>query len=74
MRRIVAVLAGAIRHWGIAASPAVAAAPQRYTDHFEITDTIDEFDPAWTFNDDFVDVFDIRARSGWTMPGSRSGR
>ena len=46
--------------------PAVAAAPERYTDHFEETDTIDcsEFDPAWTFNDDFVDVFDIRVRSG----------
>ncbi len=33
---------------GTAASPAVAAAPKRYTDHFEVTDTIDcsEVDPA----------------------------
>jgi hypothetical protein len=60
---------------GTAASPAVAAAPKRYTDQFEVTDTIDrsEVDPAWTFNGDFLDVFD-RARSGWTIPGSRSGR
>ena len=64
MRRLVAALAGTVLTWGIAASPAVAAAPERYTDHFEETDTIDcsEFDPAWTFNDDFVDVFDIRGQ------------
>jgi len=43
---------------------AAAAAPERYTDHFEFADTIDcsQFNPAWTFNDDFVDFFDVRGQ------------
>jgi len=64
MRRLLAGLAVTVLTWGVAASPAVAAAPERYTDHFEITDTIDcsTFNPAWTFNDNFVDFFDIRGQ------------
>ena len=41
-----------------------AAAPQRYTDEFQFSDTIDcsQFDPAWQFNDDFTDFFTIRGQ------------
>jgi hypothetical protein len=63
MRRLIglAVLALAL---GGATTPAAAAAPQRYTDHFVFSDTIDcsTFDPAWTFHDDFVDFFDLRGQ------------
>jgi len=50
---------------GITVSPsAQAAAPQRYTDKFEFSDTIDcsQFDPAWQFNDDFTDFFTVRGQ------------
>jgi hypothetical protein len=45
-------------------SAAGAAAPQRYTEEFQISDTIDcsEFDPAWQFNDDFTDFFTVRGQ------------
>jgi hypothetical protein len=41
-----------------------AAAPERYTDKFDFEDTIkcSQFDPAWTFNDDFHDFFEIRGQ------------
>jgi hypothetical protein len=44
------------------ASPAAGAAPERYTFEFVDSNTIDcsTFDPAWTFNDDFVDFFEGR--------------
>jgi hypothetical protein len=56
-----AVLAVAL---GVAASPASGAAPQRYTDEFAFSDTIhcSTFNPAWTFNDDFVDFFTVRGQ------------
>jgi hypothetical protein len=56
-----AVLAVAL---GVVTSPAAGAAPERYTDEFVESDTIDcsSFDPAWTFNDDFVDFFEIRGQ------------
>jgi hypothetical protein len=56
-----AVLALAL---GVAASPAAAAAPERYTSEFVESDTIDcsTFNPAWTFNDDFVDFFTVRGQ------------
>jgi hypothetical protein len=40
-------------------APAGAAAPQRFSFDFQFADTIDcsTFNPAWTFNDDFVDFF-----------------
>jgi hypothetical protein len=43
---------------------AAGAAPERYTDHFEFADTIDcsQFNPAWTFSDNFVDFFDVRGQ------------
>ena len=49
---------------GVAASPAAGAAPQRYTSAFQESDTIDcsTFNPAWTFNDDFVDFFNVRGQ------------
>jgi hypothetical protein len=48
----------------VAASPAVGAAPERYTFEFVESDTIDcsTFNPAWTFNDDFVDFFEGRGQ------------
>jgi hypothetical protein len=63
MKRRLAGLAVTILALGVAAAPA-GAAPVRYTDNFEISDTIDcsAFNPAWTFNDDFVDFFDIRGQ------------
>ena len=47
-----------------AAGPAAAAAPERFVDDFHFADTIDcsEFNPACTFNDDFVDFFEVRGR------------
>ena len=47
-----------------AAGPAAAAAPERFVDDFQFADTIDcsEFNPAWTFNDDFVDFFHVRGQ------------
>lgn len=49
---------------GAAISPAAGAAPQRYTFEFVFSDTIDcsTFDPAWKFNDDFVDFFQVRGQ------------
>jgi hypothetical protein len=46
---------------------AVAAGPERFTNAFEESDTIDcvQFNPAWTFNDDFVDTFEVRG-SVWS--------
>jgi hypothetical protein len=41
-----------------------AAARERYTDEFDFEDTIDcsQFNPEWTFNDDFHDFFEIRGQ------------
>ena len=49
---------------GVATAPAAGAAPERYTFEFVESDTIDcsSFDPAWTFNDDFVDFFEGRGQ------------
>jgi hypothetical protein len=49
---------------GAAASPAVAATSERYSFDFDFADTIDcsAFNPAWTFNDDFEDFFEVRGR------------
>jgi hypothetical protein len=49
---------------GVATSPAAGAAPQRYTLAFQESDTIpcSTFNPAWTFNDDFVDFFNVRGQ------------
>src|SRR3954452_19348532 len=57
----VAVVALAL---ALAASPVVGAAPERYTFEDVFSDTIDcsTFDPAWTFNDDFVDFFHVRGQ------------
>jgi hypothetical protein len=50
--------------FGFAPAPAAGAAPERYTFEFVESDTIDcsSFDPAWTFNDDFVDFFEGRGQ------------
>jgi hypothetical protein len=63
MRRLIGLVVLALALGG-APSLAAAAAPERYTDHFEFADTIDcsQFNPAWTFNDDFVDFFDVRGQ------------
>ena len=49
---------------GVATSPAAGAAPERYTFEDAFSDTIDcsAFNPAWTFNDDFVDFFTGRGQ------------
>jgi hypothetical protein len=49
---------------GVATSPAAGAGPERYTFEFVESDTIDcsTFNPAWTFNDDFVDFFTVRGQ------------
>lgn len=38
-----------------------AATPPRFTDDFQVSGTIDcsEFNPAWTFEDDFSDFFHL---------------
>jgi hypothetical protein len=49
----------------LAVSPAAqAAAPQRYTTEFQVSDTIDcsKFDPDWQFNDNFTDFFTVRGQ------------
>ena len=48
----------------LSATPAGAAAPEFYTDHFVLSDTIDcaAFDPTWQFNDNFVDTFDLKGQ------------
>ena len=63
MKRALAGLAVLALMLVIIASPAGAAAPERYLiEPFSVSDTIDcaSFDPAWTFNDDFVDFFEGR--------------
>jgi hypothetical protein len=49
---------------GVAASPAAGASPERYTFEDVFSDTIDcaSFNPAWTFNDNFVDFFEGRGQ------------
>jgi hypothetical protein len=49
---------------GVATAPAAAAAPERYTFVDVFADTIDcsSFNPAWTFNDNFVDFFEGRGQ------------
>src|SRR3954452_1196535 len=65
----VAVVALAL---ALAASPAVGAAPERYTFEDVFSDTIDcsTFDPASTFNDDFVDFFEGRGQVWLDAAGS----
>ena len=64
MRRPLVGLAVLALALGAAASPAAGAAPERYTFDFVFSDTIDcsQFNPAWTFNDDFVDFFEGRGQ------------
>jgi hypothetical protein len=47
-----------------AAGPSAAASPQRFEFDFQSADSIDcsEFNPAWTFHDDFVDFFHDRGQ------------
>ena len=44
---------------GVAVPPAFGATSEPYSFDFDFSDTIDcsSFNPAWTFNDDFVDFF-----------------
>ena len=48
----------------IVPATAGAAAPERYTDEFDFEDTIpcSQFNPEWTFNDNFHDFFEIRGQ------------
>ena len=64
MKRLLIPLAVLALGLTVAASPAVGAAPERYTAEFDFEDTIDcsQFNPEWTFNDDFHDFFEIRGQ------------
>ena len=64
MKRLLIPLAVLALGLTAAASPAVGAAPERYTGEFDFEDTIDcsQFNPEWTFNDDFHDFFEIRGQ------------
>jgi hypothetical protein len=64
MKRPVIGFAVVVLALAASASPAVGAAPERYTFEDVFSDTIDcsTFDPAWTFNDDFVDFFEGRGQ------------
>src|SRR5829696_9838805 len=64
MRRsaVLAVLTGVLLV--IVPATGSAAAPERYTDEFDFEDTIDcsQFNPEWTFNDEFHDFFEVRGQ------------
>ena len=65
MKRPLAGLAVLTLLLGVIASPASAAAPERYPiEPFSVSDTIDcaTFNPAWTFHDNFVDFFEGRGQ------------
>jgi hypothetical protein len=64
MKRPVIGFAVVVLALAVSALPAVGAAPERYTFDDVFSDTIDcsTFDPAWTFNDDFVDFFEGRGQ------------
>ena len=64
MKRPVIGFAVVVLALAVSASSAVGAAPERYTFEDVFSDTIDcsTFDPAWTFNDDFVDFFEGRGQ------------
>jgi hypothetical protein len=53
------------------ATSASAAAPERFEEDFQFADTIDcsQFNPAWTFNDDFVDFFHDRGQIWFDADG-----
>ena len=46
------------------AGPSAASTPQRFEFDFQEADSIDcaQFNPAWTFHDDFLDTFEIRGQ------------
>jgi len=58
----------------VAALPATASAkaPERYDIDFVFSDTIDcsQFNPAWTFNDDFTDFFTGRGQVWFDSAGN----
>ena len=64
MKRSLVGLAVVALALGVAASPADGATPERYTFEDVFSDTIDcsSFNPAWTFNDNFVDFFEGRGQ------------
>jgi hypothetical protein len=71
MRRPLVGLAVLALALGAAASPAAGAAPERYTFDFVFSDTIDcsQFNPEWTFNDDFTDFFEGRGQVWLNVDG-----
>src|SRR4051794_22210251 len=62
--RLAAVLGTVVAVLVMGATSASAAAPERFEQDFRFADTIDcsQFDPSWTFNDDFVDFFHDRGQ------------
>src|SRR4051794_19140363 len=69
MLRLSVVLATAVAL--AAASSASAAAPVRFTDAFQNSDTINcsQFNPAWKFNDNFTDFFTVRGQDTFNAAG-----
>lgn len=64
MRRCAVAVSVAAVVLAFAAGPVAAAAPERFEFDFDFEDTIDcsEFNPAWTFSDDFHDFFHVRGQ------------
>jgi hypothetical protein len=72
MRRSAVLVAVAAVALGLGAGPAGATAPERFTDEFQNSDTIDcsQFNPDWMFNDDFVDFFTVRGEVWFDAEGN----
>ncbi len=64
MPRAIVAASAAAAVLAFAAGPAAAATTERFEFDFDFSDTINcsEFNPAWTFNDDFHDFFHIRGQ------------
>ena len=64
MKRALVALTVIALALGVAAPPSFGATSEPYSFDFDFSDTIDcsSFNPAWTFNDDFHDFFQVRGR------------
>jgi hypothetical protein len=64
MRRLLLTIPVVLLALLVGAPSASAGAPERYTDSFVFSDTIDcsQFNPEWQFNDNFTDFFEVRGQ------------
>jgi hypothetical protein len=72
MRLVVTVVTVVTVVLGFGVGSAAAAAPQRFEQTFQESDSIDcsAFNPSWTFNDDFVDFFHDRGQVWFDAAGN----